>query len=271
MKNVRTLLFIVGFVSGTLALCGHIRAVEPELPREFPAWAEAFKAAGVEGTFVVLDAQTGISSVHNAKRAAIRYIPASTFKIPNTLLGLETGAVSSVDEVLPFGGGPQFMPSWERDMSLREAIKISNVPIYRELARRIGLERMRLELKKLNYGNGEIGEVVDRFWLDGPLAISAMEQTDFLSRLAADNLPCEKANMAAVREMTLLEKTDTLELHGKTGWCSVVTPGIGWFVGWVERGGKRYCFALNMDTAGEQDLGKRIPLAKECLRLFGVY
>ena len=32
-------------------------------------------------------------------------------------------------------------------MSLRDAIKASNVPVYQELARRIGLERMRANVR----------------------------------------------------------------------------------------------------------------------------
>ncbi len=52
------------------------------------------------------------------------------------------------------------MKEWEHDMGLRDAIKISNVPIYQELARRIGLERMKAGVEKLDYGNKDIGEVV---------------------------------------------------------------------------------------------------------------
>ena len=81
--------------------------------------------------------------VSDEARAKKRFTPASTFKIANSLIGLDVSAVKSVDEVLPYGGKPQRIKEWERDMGLREAIKMSNVAIYQELARRIGIERMR--------------------------------------------------------------------------------------------------------------------------------
>jgi len=175
-----------------------------------------------------------------------------------------------VDEVLPYGGKPQRIKEWERDMGLREAIKISNVPIYQELARRIGIERMREGVKKLGYGNMEIGNVVDRFWLDGPLAISAIEQAEFLQRLIKGSLPINPDAMRAVKEITLLEKTDAYELHAKTGWFVGPTPPqIGWWVGWIERENKVYPFALNFDMTKDEDAAKRILIGRECLKALG--
>ncbi len=157
----------------------------------------------------------------------------------------------------------------ENDMGLREAIKISNVAIYQELARRIGLERMREGVKKLGYGNMEIGNVVDRFWLDGPLKISAIEQTEFLNRLTAGKLPVKPGVIEAVREITLQEKTADYALHAKTGWCASTNPQIGWWVGWVERGDKIYPFALNIDMLTDEDAPKRISIGRECLKALG--
>ena len=162
--------------------------------------------------------------------------PASTFKIANSLIGLDVGAVKNVDEVLPYGGKPQRIKEWERDMGLRDAIKMSNVPIYQELARRIGIERMREGVKKLGYGNMEIGNVVDRFWLDGPLAISAVEQTEFLHRLINGSLPINPEAVRAVKEITFLEKTDPMSCMARPVVGGPTPPQIGWWVGWIERG-----------------------------------
>jgi beta-lactamase class D len=156
--------------------------------------------------------------VWDEARAKKRFTPTSTFKIANSLIGLDVGAVKDVDEVLPYGGKPQPRKEWERDMGLREAIKISNVAIYQELARRIGIERMREGVRRLDYGNMEIGNVVDRFWLVGPLAISAVEQAEFLYRLTKGSFPVDPKVLAAVKEITLLEKTDTYELARPAGW-----------------------------------------------------
>src|SRR5690606_26121045 len=152
---------------------------------------------------------------------------------------------------------------WERDMSLRDGIKVSNVPVYQELARRIGLKRMQAAVEKLGYGNRDIGTVVDRFWLDGPLEISALEQVEFLRRLAAGDLPVSPQAEEAVREILLLESEGGRRLYGKTGWLMARQPDLGWFVGWVEKDGVRYPFALNMDLPSK-DLGPvRVALARE--------
>lgn len=238
--------------------------------RESPEVGKLFAAAGVQGTFVVYDASSDQLTGHDRARAATRFIPASTFKIPNSLIGLSVGAIKNVDEVLPYGGKPQRIKAWEQDMGLRDAIKISNVPIYQELARRIGLERMRGNVEKLGYGNAEIGEVVDKFWLVGPLKISAIEQTQFLSRLAQDQLPFSKSAMAQVREIAQLEQNDDWILYGKTGWADTYTPALGWWVGWVNKGGHYYSFALNIDMPKDSDAAKRIELGKACLHALGV-
>jgi beta-lactamase class D len=250
-----------------------IASVDPVMARtyqEVPELAKIFQQQEVVGTFVLFDVANDTMLVSDEPRARKRFTPASTFKIANSLIGLDTGAVKSVDEVLPYGGKPQRIKEWERDMGLREAIKISNVPIYQELARRIGIERMREGVKKLGYGNMEIGNVVDRFWLEGPLAISAVEQTEFLHRLVKGSLPIKPDAVRAVKQITLLEKTDAYELHAKAGWFVGPTPPqIGWWVGWVERENKVYPFALNFDMQGDADAAKRIPIGRACLKALG--
>ncbi len=238
--------------------------------QEVPELAKLFEDKGASGTFVLFDGATDTMIVSDETRAKKRFTPASTFKIANALIGLDVGAVKSVDEVLPYGGKPQRIKEWERDMDLREAIKVSNVAIFQELARRIGWERMREGVKKLGYGNMEIGSVVDRFWLDGPLAISAVEQTEFLYRLVEGSLSINPSAVRAVKEITLLEKTDTYELHGKTGWLfSSTPPQLGWWVGWIERENSVYPFALNIDVMKDEDASKRIPIGRDCLKALG--
>lgn len=229
-----------------------------------------FSEAEVTGTFVLYDVAEDKLTGFNKSRAETRFLPASTFKIPNTLIGLAVGAVDSVDEILPYGGAPQPFPSWEKDMSLRDAIKISNVPVYKELARRITLEKMSSNLRALNYGNNDIGTTIDNFWLVGPLEISAVEQTAFLAKLAQKTLPFPVQIQEATQEIVLLEKTETGSLYGKTGWADAPEPDIGWWVGWVVKDGKVYSFALNVDVLGEADGPKRIPLGKASLKVLGV-
>lgn len=239
-----------------------------------PRLAAAFARASLVGTFVVYDVAADRLIGHDRARAETRFIPASTFKIPNSLIGLDSGTVASVDQALPYGGKPQWNKAWEKDMGLREAIKVSNFPVYQELARRTGLVRMQAGVKALDYGNGEIGTAVDRFWVDGTLTISAVEQTRFLARLARGELPVSRQAQADVREITLLESGPGWSLHAKTGWSDASRPDLGWWVGWVEKGGRVYAFALNIDMppkpALDGALKARIGLGRECLGILGI-
>jgi beta-lactamase class D len=180
------------------------------------------------------------------------------------------GAVKSVDEVLPYGGNPQPFKAWERDMGLREAIALSNAAIYQELARRIGLEQMRENVSRLGYGNAEIGTSVDTFWLRGPLRISAVEQTQFLAKLAQDALPYPRALQEQVREMIVVETSANGMLYGKTGWESAPGPGVGWWVGWVQKDQRIYAFAVNIDMQNASDASNRVELGKASLAALGV-
>jgi len=231
--------------------------------RDNPDIGKLFTDAGVQGTFVLYDVDQDRYFGHDRIRAETRFIPASTFKIANSLIGLSVGAVGSVDEVLPYGGTPQPIKTWEHDMGLREAIKISNVPIYQELARRIGLERMRENLAEMDYGNGEIGIKVDDFWLAGPLKISAVEQTRFLARLGQDRLPFSKEVQGQVREIVKLEQGEGWALYGKTGQKAE----IGWWVGWVQKAERLYSFAVNIEVPQTDDPAKRIELGKMRIEL----
>ena len=239
-----------------------------------PQIKQLFDDAGVRGTFVLYDVTGNHFSGHNHSRATTRFIPASTFKVANSLIGLATGAANSVNEIIPYGGQPQPYKHWEQDMGLADAIRISNVPVYQELARRIGLERMRDHITKLQYGNAATGAVVDTFWLKGPLAISAVEQTRFLARLAQGSLPLATDVQAQVRNIILLEQGKDWALYAKTGTAITPSPDIGWWVGWVVKNRQTqprvYSFAVNIDLLQQGDAAKRIALGKASLKALGI-
>jgi beta-lactamase class D len=233
---------------------------------EDPAISLIFEKAGVEGTFVLYDRQQEKFTGHNETRSTRRYIPASTFKIVNSLIGLAVGTVKDVDDPLPYTGPDDpFIAQWKHDMGLRKAIKLSNVPIYQELARRIGLRRIQQQINLLHYGNENIGHKVDRFWLDGPLEISSIEQVEFLTKLATKSLPYPDHIQQSVHEILLIEKGKNWKMYGKTGWQNAPGKGVGWFVGWLEKSDKLYVFALNMDIADVSDASKRVELSKASL------
>ena len=226
-----------------------------------------FQEMGVVGTFVAFDAKADRITLFDRERAARRYIPASTFKIPNTLIAFETGAVMGPDEMFRYDGKPRAVKVWERDMTLREAITASNVPVYQEIARRVGRERYVSWIEKLGYGNRRIGEAVDTFWLKGPLEISAIEQVQFLAKLAAGQFPASAKAQSMVRDLIQIEVKGHRTLFAKTGWDG----RLGWWVGWVEDGQRVTAFALNIDMPSTEMAPKRIDLGRALLGRLDVY
>ena len=233
---------------------------------------EIFEKNKLEGTFVLYDAQNNSFTGYNKKRAEVQFYPASTFKIYNSLIGLNTGVVKNVDDIFyKYNGEKVFLESWAQDSNLRYAIKVSQVPAYQLLARKIGTEKMQEEINKLNFGNKKIGEEVDQFWLRGPLKISAVEQCELLTKLAKNELPYTKDIQKQVQEITVLENTEEWTMHGKTGWAtSNIEIPVGWFVGWIEKDGKVYSFAINLDMKEGKDLPKREEMAKESLKALNI-
>ena len=231
-----------------------------------------FRQERVVGTLVVYDGDAGLCVCWNADRAQEQLYPASTFKLFHALIGLDKGVVRSVDDVFyHYQGEKVFLESWKKDASLRSAIRDSQVPAFRELARRIGPERMKEGLISLDYGNKEIGTNLDSFWLAGPLKISAMEQARLLYELARKRLPLSKSDQDAVIETALKDRGEGWALYGKTGWATdnVSTP-VGWFVGWLEKEDGLYSFAFNMDLEDSKRLPDRERLVQAALKELGI-
>ena len=240
---------------------------------ERPDWKTHFDAAGVGGTMVVLKDGAPEIFVYNAQRAATPFLPASTFKILNALIALETGAVASPDEIFPYDGKPRFLPAWNADLTLRQAFALSCVPVFQAIARRIGPERMARLVTAVRYGNANIAGGIDQFWLDGALRISALQQIDFIKRLNRRQLPFREDVVAAVLDMMLVEQTPDAVLRAKTGLTARVSPGVGWYVGLVARGQQTWYFALNLEVAKSDDaaIAARKSVALAILRSEGIF
>ena len=208
---------------------------------------------GMEGTFVLYDADAGSARVHGRSRARERLLPASTFKIPNSVIALEEGVSTGADFEMPWDSvavPPQdFWPdSWRGDQTMRSALRNSVVWYYQELARRIGEEPMQRWLDRFDYGNRDLGGSIDRFWLRGPLSISAFEQVAFLDRFQKNDLGVSDRTTQIVKEMLVLEEGDGFVLSGKTGTADVTpTRELGWLVGYVEVDDGVYVYALNVE------------------------
>jgi beta-lactamase class D len=233
-----------------------------------------------EGAFVLYDLKHDRYIRYNEERCRMRFSPFSTFKIPNSLIGLETGVIMDADYVIKWDRR-KYPPQenwnkapfihWKRDHSLRSAIKYSVVWYYKELATRVGADRMGRYVREFRYGNQDITGGIDRFWLESTLLISADEQIDFLKRLYIEDLPVSKSSIDIVKEIILLEKTPEYKLSAKTGGGYLENgKALGWFVGYLETHGDVYFFALNIEGPDYTAIrDKRIELTKKILTDFG--
>ena len=211
---------------------------------------------GYTGTFVLYDEADDTYIIYNNKQAEKRLPPCSTFKIYNSLVGLETGVIADENFVLKWDGTEQFIKSWEKDQSLQEAFTNSAVWYYKDLSYFVGQKNMQSYYEKLEYGNNDFSddEIFSNprgsaFWLDSSLQISAQEQVVLLTRLYNYDLPFSHRSVDIVKKIMVLQKNAAYTFSGKTG--SNMEDGrwiLGWFVGSVEKEGKRYYFAVNIEA-----------------------
>lgn len=224
-----------------------INACAPNNVKEEKNWEKYFAAYKVEGCFMLYDNSKGLFKVYNLDRAKERFLPASTFKIFNALVGLETGVIRDTAMVIKWDGITRGDSAWNQDLSMQQAFRLSSVPYFQEVARRIGKDTMQKWLDSIKYGNMKISRV-DTFWLDNSLQISPDEQLGFVKMLYFDQLPFRKSTMQWVRAIMLMEKTGKYELSYKSGWGIAGPKKIGWLAGWVEENGRPTFFVLNIES-----------------------
>ncbi|MDN5092065.1 class D beta-lactamase [Aliarcobacter butzleri] len=224
-----------------------------------------FKKYQVEGTLVLESLNTKKVDIYNEKRANTPFSPASTFKIPNTLIALNEGVVNK-DSIIVWDKKVREFDAWNKDQTLQSAFKSSCVWCYKEFASKIGVEKYKKYLKELNYGNKTIGKDVTDFWLDESLRITAFEEIRFLKQLQANNLSFKQEDINLLKELMIDEKSENYVVRAKTGW----EGKYGWYVGYVETKNDVWFFALNIDTKTKEDLAKRKALTLEALKTKGI-
>lgn len=230
-------------------------------------WSVHLQAENVSGTVAILDGQNGKLYCYHSTECRRPFIPASTFKIPSSIIGLETGVISGPEQVIPWDGISRELKSWNRDHSLRTAFKESVVPYYQELARGVGAKRMAEWIHRLEYGNKNISGGLDRFWLQGGLRISPVEQTQFLRRFNTAQLPINNRTRMIVRDIMVRSATSNYVLRAKTGYA--YPAKIGWYVGWVERGDHSLYFATLLYQLEWAHGGKRQSVTERLLKSLG--
>ncbi len=218
--------------------------------------AKAIADEGLEGGMVVLDPKAQRLWTSDPAWTDRAFVPASTFKIPNSLIAWQTGVVDGPDFTLPWDGVERWSAAWNRDHDLRSAFTHSVVWYYQELARRVGEARMAQWVEAADYGNADIGGGIDRFWLNGELRISPRQQVEFLQRLHEGTSPFDEELVRRfLDEVMVFERRGETVVRAKTGWATAADfadPSqagfgghLGWFVGSVESPrGEQVYFAI---------------------------
>jgi beta-lactamase class D len=232
-----------------------------------------FKDNKVEGTFAIFNNGTGKFIIYNLDRYKdSAYLPASTFKIVNSLVALQKGVISNTQMVIKWDGVVRPRAEWNKDLTMAEAFRISAVPYFQEIARRVGRDTMQHWLDSLHYGTARIKTRIDSFWLDNSLKITSDEQLGLVKRLYFNQLPFYAAYQDTVKRLMLFEDKPAYKLSYKTGWGQRENGNqLGWIVGWIEENRHPYFFVLNIEsTDGKIDMPTvRMNILKGILNQFG--
>ncbi len=205
----------------------------------------------LKGSITIFDYKAGKWISSDIDDSVFPTLPASTFKIVNTLIALETNVIKNENEVIKWPGSTDtvkygYRPNIYKDMDMQEAFKVSSVWAYIELAKMVGKEKYKEYLTACNYGNADVSINDVDFWNFGELAISPVNQIKILIGIYEETLPFKKENFAILKNMMIEEQTDNHILRAKTGWTRSQEKNIGWWVGYVERKENVYFFATRV-------------------------
>lgn len=217
---------------------------------------------------VIIASQNRIEYIFNKNRAKSLLSPASTFKIPNSIIALETGTIKDQNEIIKWDGTHYELETWNQDQTLKTAFKHSCLPSYQYLASKIGVKNYKMFLKKLQYGTYSItSNNLRDFWLkDKGLYISPLDQINFLQRLYDKKLPISERTYNILKDIMLTENEKDYQIYAKTGSATENWQGHGWYVGYAVAKGKPWFFVINIDINNYDDLSKRISITKEILQ-----
>lgn len=212
-----------------------------------------FDSAKLDGCFTMFNNATGKITVYNLKLDTMRTLPASSFKIVSSLIGIETGRIVDENMVIKWNGMKSTHPEWDKDLTMKEAFKVSSEPYYQEVARRIGRDTMQQWLDTLKYGTIKISGPIDSFWLNNTLKISPDEQLGLVKKLYFNKLPFQKRSQQIVKDVMLQEDNTQYKLSYKTGW-GTDEKGLqtGWIVGWIEENNHVYFFVTLVKSPDQQ-------------------
>jgi len=267
------------WITGSLLLTIALAACSPNNVTVDNSVKKYFDQNKVTGCFGLFDNGQGHFTVYNLPRFSdSTYLPASTFKIVNSLIGLEAGVVQDTNTVFKWDSVPRSRPECNKDLTMWSAFRESCVPWYQELARRIGKPAMQHWLDTLGYARRKdtfhIQNNIDTFWLDNSAKVTADEQLGLVKKLYFDQLPFQKRSQRMLRDMMLWENNANYKLSYKTGWgYTEKDHSLGWIIGWIEENNHPYFFVLQVETPDKNaDIRAiRLNILKAILKEYGFF
>ena len=226
---------------------------------------DLYRSNNINGSILIESADGKVKYQHNVNDQE-SFIPASTFKIPNTLIILEEGLIKDQFEVIKWDGKEREYTQWNKDQTLKSAFQYSCVWCYQHYARQVGDKKYHTYLRKFDYGNILTGSDVARFWLDGELRISVKDQINFLRKVHAEELPIQKSHIKTLKDIMLSEEHKNYKIWSKTGWSGK----DGWFIGYLLTENKTWFFANHIEIHKKSDLEFRKKLTMETLRILNI-
>lgn len=194
--------------------------------------------------FLAVDLGSGSRCVLAGSDLNSRHAPWSTFKIPNFLIALETGAASGPEHAIAWDpiarpAATYWPDAWRQDQTLQSAFKRSAAWYFQDVAQAVGSERYRTFLQEWSYGNSAVPDGDDGFWLGGLLAISIEEQVAFIGMLLEGRLNVSSSHLEALFTVSTDLQLENGTLYGKTGSGPTEAGNFngdfeGWYVGWFQ-------------------------------------
>lgn len=225
-----------------------IKTSNYKIHNEFKSY---FDACGVKGTVVIFDRNNQEWLLSDTLNINTESLPASTFKIINLLIALETKNIKDENEIVKWVGKTDtvkygYRPEIYHDMSVKEAFEVSAGWVFVELAKKIGKSNYKKYLSACKYGNLNLTQSNDDFWNFGNFGISPINQVEFIKKLYDEKLPFSKRNIEIVKKVMITEQTDSYTIRAKTGWTRENNTNTGWWVGYLEANNNTYFFATRL-------------------------
>lgn len=210
-----------------------------------------FDSCGVEGTMAIYDIKNEKWIVSDTVGLEIETLPASTFKIINLLIALETNTIKNENEIVKWIGRTDtikygYRPEIYHDMSVKEAFELSAGWVFVEFSKKIGKDTYRKYLAECRYGNNNLSQIDADFWNFGDFAISPRNQVEFLKSLYEEKLPFSKRNINIVKRVMIAEQHENYVIRAKTGWTRESNINTGWWTGYIETKSGTYIFATRL-------------------------